>query len=265
MKSSNSIGCGKELVVTTSNWTVNGIPYTSYGYTYSDEKFERCVKTAYKISVHDKSYRDDKGKVRKRQFYLTTIKYYDLVEYGWSDCLIQEKVDDIAGEMEIEPEILWKEIEEKLDALSEKVNGEFEQTEEYKVKAKYDSIIRKYQIDRHKFVEEYEVGEQEYDKCYDVFGALRNPAYLKNIKSEYKTRKAYEERSRSYQQDYYSNYKSYFGGSSEGTTLRGNYSDKEKGYLKKFYRLLASKYHPDVTGETEIMQLINKLKEEWNV
>lgn len=167
--------------------------------------------------------------------------------------------------MEIEPEILWKEIEEKLDALSEKVNGEFEQTEEYKVKAKYDSIIRKYQIDRHKFVEEYEVGEQECDKCYDVFGALRNPAYLKNIKSEYKTRKAYEERSRSNQQDYYSNYKSYTGGSSEGTTLRGNYSDKEKGYLKKFYRLLASKYHPDVTGETEIMQLINKLKEEWNV
>ena len=233
--------------------------------TYSDEKFERPITTAYKISVHDKSYRDDKGKVRKRQFYLTTIKYYDLVEYGWSDCLIHAKVDDIAGEMGIEPEILWKEIEEKLDALSEKVNSEFEQTEEYKVKTKHDSIIRKYKIDRHKFVEEYEVREQEYDRCYDVFGTLRNPVYLDKIKSEYKTRKAYEDRSRSYQQNYYSNYESYSGGFSGGTTLGGNYSDKEKGYLKKFYRLLASKYHPDVTGETETMQFINKLKEEWNV
>lgn len=265
MKSSNSIGYGKELVSTTNNWTANGVPYTSYGYTYSDERFERPIKTAYKISVHDKSYRDDKGKVRKKQFYLTTIKYYDLIEYGWSDCLIHAKVDDIAEEMGIVPEILWREIEEKLDALYEKVNNEFKQTEEYKAKAKYDSIIRKYQIERHKFAEEYEVREQEYDRCYDVFGTLRNPVYLEKIRSEYKTRKSYGERSRSYQQDYHSNYKSYSGGSSGGTVLRESYSDKERGYLKKFYRVLASKYHPDVTGETETMQFINKLKEEWNV
>ena len=44
MKSYNSIGCGKELCVTTSNWTVNGVPYTSYGYTYSDENLSVQLK-----------------------------------------------------------------------------------------------------------------------------------------------------------------------------------------------------------------------------
>ena len=112
MKNSNSIGCGKELCVTTSNWTVNGVPYTSYGYTYSDEKFDRTIKTAYKITLHDKSYRDDKGKVRKNQFHVTTIKYYDLVDFGWYDCIISSKIDDIAEEMGIDSDLVWTEIEE---------------------------------------------------------------------------------------------------------------------------------------------------------
>lgn len=44
MKSSNSVGYGKELCVTTSNWMMNGIPYTSYGYTYSDKNLNVPLK-----------------------------------------------------------------------------------------------------------------------------------------------------------------------------------------------------------------------------
>lgn len=191
MKNSNSIGCGKELCVTTSNWTVNGVPYTIYGYAYSDEKFERPIKTAYKITLHDKSYRDDKGNVRKRQYHITTIKYYDLVDFGWYDCIINSKIDDIAEEIGMDSDLVWTEIKDKLDVLQDKVRTEFLQTEEYKVKEKHDSVLKEYQVKKREFVEKYEVQENEYDRCFDIFGKLRNSDYLEKIKREYKSRKEY--------------------------------------------------------------------------
>lgn len=265
MKSSNSVGCGKELCATTSNWTMNGITYTSYGYTYSDEKFERPIKTAYKITLHDKSYRDDKGKVRKNQFHLTTIKYYDLVDFGWYDCIISSKIDDIAEEMGIDSESVWKEIENKLDALQDQVRNEFAQTDEYKTKEKYDAVLGEYRAKKHEFAEKYEVQENEYDRCYDIFGVLRNSEYLEKIKREYTARKEYEERSSSYQREYRSNYSSYSGNYRTSSLNSGLSSEKEKEYYKKFYRTLATKYHPDVTGDGEAMKFLNRLKEQWGI
>lgn len=265
MKSSNSVGCGKELCVTTSNWTVNGVPYTSYGYTYSDEKFERPIKTVYKVTLHDKSYRDDKGIVRKKQYHVTTIKYYDLVDFSWSDCIISSKIDDIAEEMGIDPEIVWTEIENKLDALQEKVNAEFAQTEECKVNEKHKAILREYQTKKHEFSKKFEIQENEYDRCYDIFGVLRNSEYLDKIKREFTTRKDYEKRSSSYQRDYQSNYNNYSGSYSTSSFNSGLSSEKEKEYYKKFYRTLATKFHPDIIGDNEPMQFLNKLKESWGI
>ena len=153
MKSSSSVGCGKELYVTTSNWTMNGIPYTSYGYTYSDEKFERPIKTAYKVTLHDKSYRNDKGKVRKNQYHVTTIRYYDLVDNYWGDCLLYSRIDDIAEEMNVDSETIWTEIESKLDALEDKVKAEFAQTEEYKAKKAHDAVLGEYRKKKIEFAE----------------------------------------------------------------------------------------------------------------
>lgn len=265
MKSSNSVGCGKELCVTETKWITNGVTNIIYGHTYSDDKFERQIKTAYKISIHDKSYRDDKGKVRKKQYHVATIKYYDLVDYYWTDCIISSKVDDIAEEMGIDSETVWNELTEKLDALWEKVNAEFKQTEEYKVQQEHDAIVKEYQNKKHKFAEKYEVREGEYDMCYDVFGKLRNKDYLEKIKREYKSRKAYEERSRSYQREHRSNYNNYSGGGYRTSSANKEISEEEKVYYKKFYRTLAAKFHPDVTGENETMKFINKLKEQWGI
>lgn len=265
MKSSNSIGEGKELCVTTSNWTVNGVPYTSYGYTYSDERFDRPIKTAYKVTLHDKSYRDDKGNVRKKQYHITTIKYYDLVEFSWYDCIISSKIDDIAEEMNVDSELIWEEITKKLDALQDKVNAEFEQTEEYKVKKEHDAILHEYRMKKHEFAETYEVQENEYDRCFDIFGKLRNEEYLEKIKREYKTRKDYEEKSKSYQREYQSNYNNCSGSYGTSSFNSGLSSEKEKEYYKKFYRTLATKYHPDIIGDNEPMQFLNKLKESWGI
>lgn len=265
MKSSNSIGCGKELCVTTTSWTMNGIQYTSYGYAYSEERFERPIKTAYKVTLHGKSYRNQKGQVTKKQYHVTTIKYYDLVDFSWYDCVINGKVDDIAEEMDIDPDLVWEEITKKLDALQNKVNAEFAQTEEYKTKEKQDAILREYRTKKHKFAERYETQENEYDRCYDIFGKLRNSEYLEKIKREYTSRKEYEERSSSYQRDYQSNYSYYSGSYGTSSLNSGLSSEQEKEYYKKFYRTLATKYHPDVTGDGEAMKFLNRLKESWGI
>lgn len=265
MKSPNSIGCGKELCVTTSNWTVNGVSYTSYGYTYSDERFERPIKTAYKITLHGKSYRNDKGKVTKKQYHVTTIKYYDLVDFSWNDYIIDRKIDDIAKKMDADSDLIWEEITKKLDVLQDKVNAEFEKTEEFKAKEKHDAILREYRIKKHDFAEKYEVQENEYDRCYDIFGKLRNGEYLEKIRQEYKSRKEYEEKSSNYQRDYQSNYNYYSGSYGTGSLNSGLSAEKEKEYYKKFYRTLATKYHPDVTGDGEAMKFLNRLKESWGI
>lgn len=265
MKSSNSIGEGKELCVTTSNWSVNGVSYTSYGYTYSDDRFERPIRTAYKVTLHDKSYRDDKGIVRKKQYHISTIKYYDLVDFSWNDCIISSKINDIAEEMGIDSGTVWAEIEGKLDVLQDKVNAEFEQTEEYKAKKRHDAILREYRIKKREFSEKYEVQENEYDHCYDIFGKLRNKEYLEKIKRDYKAGKAYEERSSSYQRNYQSNYNNYSGSYGTSSFNSGLNSEKEKEYYKKFYRTLATKYHPDIIGDNAPMQFLNKLKGQWGI
>lgn len=265
MKSSNSIGCGKELCVTTTNWTMNGVPYTSYGYTYSNERFERPIKTAYKVTLHGKSYRNDKGQVTKKQYHITTIKYYDLVDFSWHDCVVNSKIDDIAEEMGIDYELVWEKIANKLDALQDKINAEFERTEEYKAKEKQDAILKEYRIKKHKFAEKYEIQEKEYDHCYDIFGNLRNKEYFEKIKRDYKARKEYEEQSRSYQRDYQSNYNYYSGSYGTSSLSSGLSTEKEKEYFKKFYRTLAIKYHPDVTGDGEAMKFLNQLKEQWGI
>lgn len=265
MKSSNSVGCGKELCVTTSNWTMNGVTYTSYGYTYSDEKFFRPIKTAYKVTLHDKSYRDKKGKVQKKQYHVATIKYYDLVDFGWYDCIISGKIDGIAEEMGIDPGLVWTEIEDKLDALQDNVRDEFAKTEEYKVKEGHDAVLKEYQIKKNKFSEMYEVQGNEYDRCYDIYGVLRNKEYLETIRKEYKSRKEYEEKSSSYKRNYQSNYNNYSGAYGASNFNSGLSNEKEKEYYKKFYRTLATKYHPDVTGDGEAMKFLNRLKEQWGI
>lgn len=265
MKSSNSVGEGKELCVTTTNWTMNGVPYTSYGYTYSDERFERPIKTAYKITIHDKSYRDDKGKVTKKQYYVTTIKYYDLIDFNWCDCVEESKIDNIAEQMNIDSDLIWEEITKKLDSLQDKVNAEFEQTEEYKVKKKHDAVLKEYRIKKHRFAEKYEIQENEYDSCFDIFGKLRNKEYFEKIKKEFDRKKEYEEKSYSYQKKYQNSYDDYSSSYRAGSFNSGLSSDKEKEYLKKFYKVLATKFHPDVIEDNAPMQFLNKLKETWGI
>ena len=60
-------------------------PYT-WAYEYSEERFERPHLEAYKITLHQ-SYREG-GAVRKRQYAVCTMSYYDICESWWGDCIV---------------------------------------------------------------------------------------------------------------------------------------------------------------------------------
>ena len=249
----------KKLEVKTTEWITNGeIEKIRYWYCHSDEKFERPIKKAYKISIH-KSYRE-KGKIKKKQWVICTMGYYDLFDSWPGDFVISSKLEEKLKEMEITEKQLWDMVYLKLDPIIEQVQKEYEVTEEYKVDQKHKKILSKYRKVKDKFEQIY--GQETYDYCYDIFGVLRNEEYLKKVKKDYKTQQEY---TRSYYEKFKSNY-NYNSYSGYYGNTGGNYTDEEKKNLKKIYKALAVKFHPDVNKEgEEVMKLVNKLKDQWGV
>lgn len=231
-----------------------------YYYSYSFERFERPIKKAYRIGMH-KSYRQD-GKVYKKQYSICTVRYYDLATdhftlYDWGNPAIEKAAEELG----ITADVIYDLIEEKLNPLIEQVQQEFQETEEFKTHEEHKRITTIYAARKAEFNEKYGLSGNEYDRCYDVFGNLRCPEQLERIKEEY------EKKSRSYYEDFYSNYNqgSY---SSYANTISSNYSEEEQGILKQFYRELSKKFHPDSNPEKDTskqMQLLNKLKKDWDL
>jgi 6-pyruvoyl-tetrahydropterin synthase len=258
-KKPDKYGHHKELKVTSFSYTsLNGESKTEYSYSYGKERFERPVKDAYKISIH-KSYRVN-GKVKKKQWVICTMDYYALLEYWPGDCITQGRLNEKLEEMGLTEEQLWDMVYQKLDPLVEEVRKEYEQTEEYKTNLKHEKILTQYRTAKYEFEKEY--GSKTYDYCYDIFGTLRNKEYLEQLKVQKKSQEEYQKRS---YENFHQNYSNYdFGGFSIGNVSR--YTDDEKGMLKKFYRDLSKKYHPDVTNDDgSSMKFLTKLKEQWGI
>lgn len=264
-----STGEPKRIEVYRSPWKMSDEEYYSYGWRYSEERFERPLKPSYRISIHQ-SYREN-GKVKKKQLVICTMQYYSIIDWGsWIG-------DSVVGGLSAKAELLGTSkdelsdmIYEKFQPIVDKIKSEYEKTEEYNAKEEHRRIINEYEHKKSEFAKEYEIDRNEYDKCYDVFGELRNAECLEKIKREYKKRKEYERKSRSYQEDFYSNYSKYFGGggSSYCNSIFDNHTDEDKKTLKQFYRVLSKKFHPDANPDIDTskeMQLLNRLKDEWGV
>lgn len=236
---------------------------TVYAYRYSSERFQRPIKKAYKISIH-KSYRED-GKVKKKQYSITTMGYYDIYEYSLGD-FASRKIEDLARELGVTEEYIYKLIYKKLDPLYEQIREEYEQTEEYKTSQKHSKIIRKYNEAKRKFEQKY--NSMKFDRCYDVFLNLRNKDFLDQIKTEYKQQQQAYENYRSYYSNNYSNY-NYNNSSSYQVNSKSNYNNEDKKILKKMYKKLAMEFHPDRNNNSDesqrAMQIINDLKDEWEI
>ena len=236
-------------------------PYT-WAYEHSEERFERPHLEAYKITIHQ-SYREG-GTVRKRQYAVCTMSYYDIAEYGLYDCA-SGKIEALAAELSKDPAELYEIVETKLGPLRERVEADFHQSAEYRARQEHRRILDTHQEAKGAFRKRYNVDGSEYDRCYDVFGVLRNKEYLAQIKAAHKAQQQAErERWRSYQESWRSTYSS--GGYSIPSV--STYSVEEKAVLKEFYRKLSKLYHPDLNPDkdtTAQMQVLNKLKEHWGV
>jgi hypothetical protein len=259
-KKSNEYGHHKDLTVSSTTFGLVGEePKTKYSYRYSNERFERPIKAAYKISIHE-SYRKD-GKVQKKQWSICTMGYYDLIDSWAGDHIISHVLKKKLQEMKLTDEELWNMVYQKLDQIEEQVKREFESTEEYKTKATHDEILKQYRTTKEKFEEKY--GSDSYDYCYDIFGTLQNEEYLEEVKEKQKAQQEYQKRS--YQESFKSNH-NYNYQSSYYTNKQSNYTDEEKGMLKKIYRESAKNFHPDITNDDgSMMKFITRLKEEWGI
>ena len=268
-KKPNKNGHPKELISQYSKMSIGGKDCSHYLHYYSNERFERPIMKAYRIIIHH-SYREN-GKVRKRQFSLCTANYYDFADdiftvYDFCDSKIRQVSEALSRCIDD----IYELVEEKVRPLEEQIQEEFHKTEEYITHQKHEEITTIYAAKKVQFAQEYGVDSSEYDKCYDVFGELRNPEYLEKIKREYKQRKKFQEEYGGYYEKFYGNYNSYSSnhGSGYGNYERSNYADDDKEILRQFYRELSKKFHPDANPDKDTsqqMKMLNQLKQEWGV
>jgi hypothetical protein len=176
-KKPDTNGAYKELTVFTNPFNIKDAP--QYGYCFAGEKFERPIRTAYKISVHESKRAN--GVVTKKQFVVTTVGYYDfstdwfaLGDYGERIMTIAEKLNTDAG-------TVYDIIDKKVSPLQQGIKVEFEQTEEYRTSAKHKEIIKLYRKEKALFSQMYGCPEAEYEYCFNVFGELMNKNYYEII------------------------------------------------------------------------------------
>lgn len=258
-KKPNPYGEYREIEAYQNEWRIAGDnrPCT-WSYCYTGGRFERPHLEAYKITIHH-SYREG-GVVKKRQYPIRTMSYYDIVEWSLYDCA-DSRIQATADKLGMDPADLYEIIESKLEPLRERLEAEWHQSPEYITKQEHERIIADHLTAQNKFCSKYDVNKDEYDRCYDVFGVLRNKEYLEQIKE------ARKESDRRYQESWSSTYERYTSGS-YSIPSASTYTEQETAILKQFYRALAKKFHPDVNPDrdtTKELQLLNRLKEVWGV
>lgn len=250
-----------EIIVYQNQWRLDESKPFTWAWKYSEDRFDRPHHEAYKVTIHQ-SYREG-GKVKKRQYAVCTLSYYDIVEYSLYDCA-DGRIQATAEKMGVDPAEVYDIIETKLEPLRERLEADFHQSPEYITKQEHERIRANYMTAQSQFCRKYDVDKDEYDRCYDVFGTLRNKEYLQQIKAQYKARKESE---RSYREHFRSSYSGYSGSSYSFSSV-STYTEDETAILKQFYRSLSKKFHPDMNPErdtTEEMKLLNRLKGEWGV
>lgn len=246
--------------------SINGVEQVpTWHWKWSEARYDRPHLEAYKITLHQ-SYREN-GVVRKRQYAVCTMSYYDICESWYGDCIIGG-VDAIADRISIDAAELCEIIDSKLEPLRERIEAEYHQSAEYKAKQEHRRILDAHKEARAAFSKRYGVDGDEYDRCYDVFGVLRNQEYLEQIKATYKARKQSKQDTwRRYQESWSGTYSRGSSGSYSIPAV-STYTEDETTILKQFYRSLSKTYHPDLNpgkDTTKEMQMLNKLKEAWGV
>ena len=120
VKKTDKGGYAKELKSEYLPIIFNGEDIGHYWHFYGNEKFERPVKKAYRISIHH-SFRKN-GKVQKKQFVLCTVNYYNLATdffslYDWCDSKITLAAEGLSASVDEIYELVQKKIEPLIDKI----------------------------------------------------------------------------------------------------------------------------------------------------
>lgn len=124
-------GYPKRLLSEWLSYSIAGTDMSYYYHNQSLECFLRPIRQAFRISIHE-SFRAA-GTVKKRQFPICTVNYYDLATdffslFEWGDT----KIHQAAEALEVSEERLYCLIEAKLTPLQERIQAEFAQTENFR-------------------------------------------------------------------------------------------------------------------------------------
>lgn len=240
-----------------------------YEWEYSEEKFER-ENYSYKITVKE-SYREN-GKVKQKQIVMGTFHWFDFIDhYVYPDDWFYAKLEEIfPNKTQDQINTVCDEIDKKVGIIEREECDKWHSSKEYKVHNKHLNMIQKYKSKKVVFDELY--GEDIFEQIYDVHLKVMNQELYERLpqirakkKKSDEEKREYERRSREEQQKKWDDFYRQYSNSSYSIGSSSTYTDKEKEYLKKFYRALATKFHPDVTGDNEAMQFLNRLKESWGI
>lgn len=132
----------REIEVYETTWTTNDKKESTWGWRYSNEHFDRPVRKAYRISIHE-SYREA-GKVKKKQIVICTIEYYSIVDWGsWiGDYITGSRWKDKVENIGLPENELVALIYKKFQPIIDRVESEFQQTEEYRAREEHRRILR---------------------------------------------------------------------------------------------------------------------------
>ena len=241
---------------------------TRYGWEYSEEKFER-ENYSYKITVKE-SYREN-GKVKQKQVVMGTFHWFDFIDhYVYGDEYFDDKLIDMFPDRQKEIDAIYDEIDRKINIIEREECDKWHSSKEYKVHNKHLNMIRKYESKKVVFDELY--GEDIFEQVYDIHLKVMNQELYEQLPQIRTKKKKADEEKREYerkcheekQKQWDNFYKQYTSGS-YSISSSSNYTDEEKEYLKKFYKVLAMKFHPDVIEDNKPMQFLNRLKETWGI
>lgn len=240
-----------------------------YSWHYSEDRFER-ENYSYKIIVKE-SYRAN-GKVKQHQVVMGTFRWFDFIDhYVYGDELFDEKLHSAFPDMtEEQEENIYDEIDKKVDKIESIESALWIKSQEFKVHNRHLEMIHTYECKKKQCDEN--LGEGYFEQIYDIHMEIMNQELYGKIRKLRAAKEKADKEKREYEQKSYEGsqkqWKKFYencGSSSYSIGSGGNYTDKERDYLKKFYRALAAKFHPDVTNDNEVMQFLNKLKEQWGI
>lgn len=209
----------------------------------------------YRVTVHGKSYRDENGKPRKKQYYICTLTFWELIS---DDCSAKvwdayKKINKIAEEIGEGWYSFGEAIIQQVYSYTHPIRYKFESTKEGKVW----KILREWENRKKEFFFRFrDANEKDFCICYDIYGNLVNPQHLQKLEQAERTRKAENVERGKEESDFTQMFNNLFS---------NGYTDDERVHLKAFYRTLAREYHPDHGGTLQQMQMLNKLKQEWGV